>query len=73
MRRTRENGDFTQTHRTEAISRLCAALAATELRLAGPKGPRATNLGFLLQVLRDPRFAGGTYDTSLAEAIARGS
>jgi acetyl-CoA carboxylase biotin carboxylase subunit/3-methylcrotonyl-CoA carboxylase alpha subunit len=59
--------------RTEAISRLCGALAATELRLAGPKGPRATNLGFLLQVLRDPRFVGGTYDTSLAEAVARGS
>jgi acetyl-CoA carboxylase biotin carboxylase subunit/3-methylcrotonyl-CoA carboxylase alpha subunit len=59
--------------RSEAISRLCDALGATELRLAGPKGPRATNLGFLLQVLRDSRFVSGTYDTALAEAIARGN
>jgi 3-methylcrotonyl-CoA carboxylase alpha subunit len=58
--------------RAEAISRLCAALSATELRLAGPKGPRATNLRFLLQVLEDARFVSGTYDTSLAEAVAGG-
>jgi len=59
--------------RGEAIARLDAALAATELRLAGPKGPRATNLDFLRQVLADSRFAAGTYDTSLAEALARTS
>jgi acetyl/propionyl-CoA carboxylase alpha subunit len=59
--------------RTEAIARLDAALAATELRLAGPKGPRATNLDFLRTVLADSRFAAGTYDTSLAEALARPS
>jgi acetyl-CoA carboxylase biotin carboxylase subunit/3-methylcrotonyl-CoA carboxylase alpha subunit len=58
--------------RDEAIVRLRGALEATELRLAGPKGPRATNLGFLVKVLNDVRFASGTYDTSLAEAIARG-
>jgi 3-methylcrotonyl-CoA carboxylase alpha subunit len=59
--------------RQEAISRLAFALQATELRLAGPKGPRATNLAFLLQVLADSRFVAGAYDTSLAEAIARGA
>jgi 3-methylcrotonyl-CoA carboxylase alpha subunit len=58
--------------RAEAIARLHAALAATELRLAGPKGPRATNLAFLLRILEDARFASGTYDTSLAEAVAKG-
>jgi acetyl-CoA carboxylase biotin carboxylase subunit/3-methylcrotonyl-CoA carboxylase alpha subunit len=59
--------------REEAIERLSAALSATELRLAGPKGPRATNIAFLLRVLADARFAQGAYDTSLAEAIARGT
>ena len=58
--------------RSEAIARLAAALRATELRLSGPKGPRATNVGFLLRVLEDARFAGGAYDTSLAETMARG-
>ncbi|HEX3595175.1 MAG TPA: biotin carboxylase N-terminal domain-containing protein [Polyangiaceae bacterium] len=59
--------------RAEAIERLQNALHATELRLVGPKGPRATNLAFLMQVLADSRFVAGTYDTSLAEAIARGA
>jgi acetyl-CoA carboxylase biotin carboxylase subunit/3-methylcrotonyl-CoA carboxylase alpha subunit len=59
--------------REEAIARLSAALRATELRLVGPKGPRATNVAFLLQVLADPRFVRGAYDTSLAEALARGA
>jgi acetyl-CoA carboxylase biotin carboxylase subunit/3-methylcrotonyl-CoA carboxylase alpha subunit len=58
--------------RAEAIARLDAALARTELALAGPKGPRATNLEFLRKVLSAPRFAGGDYDTSLAEGLARG-
>lgn len=58
--------------RTQAIARLDEALAATELRLAGPKGPRATNLTFLRTVLGDLRFRNGSYDTSLAEAIAKG-
>jgi acetyl-CoA carboxylase biotin carboxylase subunit/3-methylcrotonyl-CoA carboxylase alpha subunit len=59
--------------RREAIQRLGAALAATELQLMGPKGPRATNIAFLLKVLADPRFGAGQYDTSLAEAIAKGA
>jgi acetyl-CoA carboxylase biotin carboxylase subunit/3-methylcrotonyl-CoA carboxylase alpha subunit len=59
--------------RAQAILRLDEALAKTELRLAGPKGPRATNLAFLRRVLADARFASGTYDTLLAEALARGT
>jgi 3-methylcrotonyl-CoA carboxylase alpha subunit len=58
--------------RAEAIARLRGALAGTALSLAGPKGPRATNLAFLGQVLADARFASGTYDTLLAEAVAKG-
>jgi acetyl-CoA carboxylase biotin carboxylase subunit/3-methylcrotonyl-CoA carboxylase alpha subunit len=57
--------------RGQAISRLHAALAATELVLAGPKGPRATNLEFLQRVLEDARFQSGTYDTLLADAVTR--
>src|SRR5262249_40437424 len=37
--------------RAEAIERLDGALAATELGLAGPKGPRMTNLAYLRTVL----------------------
>jgi 3-methylcrotonyl-CoA carboxylase alpha subunit len=51
--------------RDEAIERLLAALAATEVTLAGPRGPRATNLGFLQEILRDPEFRAGEYDTGL--------
>jgi acetyl-CoA carboxylase biotin carboxylase subunit/3-methylcrotonyl-CoA carboxylase alpha subunit len=58
--------------RAESIERLDQALAATVLELVGPKGPRATNLAFLRQVLADSRFRGGAYDTSMAEAIAKG-
>jgi acetyl-CoA carboxylase biotin carboxylase subunit/3-methylcrotonyl-CoA carboxylase alpha subunit len=59
--------------RDEAIERLDGALALTELSLIGPKGPRATNLAFLRRVLSDLRFRSGAYDTSLAEAIAKGA
>jgi acetyl-CoA carboxylase biotin carboxylase subunit/3-methylcrotonyl-CoA carboxylase alpha subunit len=51
--------------RDEAIERLLAALAVTEVTLAGPRGPRATNLGFLQEILRDPGFRAGEYDTGL--------
>lgn len=57
--------------RAEAIARLDAALAATKLRLVGPKGERATNLAFLRQVLGSPEFAAGAYDTSLAERLVK--
>ncbi|MCU0654823.1 MAG: ATP-grasp domain-containing protein [Polyangiaceae bacterium] len=58
--------------RASAIARLDRALASTELELVGPRGPASTNLAYLRTVLADPRFAGGSYDTSLAEAIASG-
>ncbi len=58
--------------RQEAIHRLSAALAGTELRLVGPKAPRETNLAFLCRVLEDHRFSSGAYDTSLAECMSRG-
>ncbi len=57
--------------RAQAIERLDAALAATELVLTGPKGPRATNVEFLRQVLRHPDFCAGTYDTGLVERMMR--
>ncbi|HEU4408000.1 MAG TPA: biotin carboxylase N-terminal domain-containing protein [Polyangiaceae bacterium] len=58
--------------RAEAVARLDAALAATTIELVGARGPAQTNLAFLRQVLADPRFAAGDYDTSLAEALAAG-
>ncbi len=57
--------------RTEAISRLDGALAATRLTLMGPKGERATNLAFLRKLLASEQFQSGDYDTALAEALAK--
>lgn len=57
--------------RAEAMARLDAALAATKLRLVGPKGDKVTNLAFLRQVLASPEFASGQYDTSLAEKLVK--
>jgi len=57
--------------RPQAIERLSAALALCQVELVGPKGPRATNLAFLRQVLASPAFQSGEYDTSLAETLAR--
>jgi acetyl-CoA carboxylase biotin carboxylase subunit/3-methylcrotonyl-CoA carboxylase alpha subunit len=57
--------------RAQAIERLDAALAATEIVLLGPKAPRTTNLEFLRKVLASPRFESGDYDTSLAESLAK--
>jgi 3-methylcrotonyl-CoA carboxylase alpha subunit len=51
--------------REEAVERLLAALAATEVAVSGPRGPRATNLAFLQQILTHPAFRSGEYDTSL--------
>jgi 3-methylcrotonyl-CoA carboxylase alpha subunit len=55
--------------RDEAIERLRAALAGTEVALAGPRGPRATNLPLLLAVLDHPDFRSGEYDTGLLAAM----
>lgn len=57
--------------RSEAIARLDAALAATRLRLMGPKGERVTNLEFLRQVLANPEFISRDYDTGLAEKLVK--
>ena len=58
--------------RQEAIDRLDRALEETQLELVGPKGPQATNVEFLRQVLRHRSFVAGQYDTGLAEAMAKG-
>ena len=58
--------------RAEAIARLDAALAGTQLELVGPRGPSATNIAFLRSVLADARFTSGSYDTTFAEALAAG-
>ncbi len=55
--------------RREAIERLRAALAATEISLVGAKGPRNTNLHFLQQVLASEVFAAGDYDTHLVDDL----
>ncbi|HEY3500789.1 MAG TPA: biotin carboxylase N-terminal domain-containing protein [Polyangiaceae bacterium] len=56
--------------RSQAIDRLDAALAKTELALVGPKGPRRTNLEFVRKVLASDEFRRGEYDTGLAATLA---
>ncbi len=58
--------------RAAAIARLDKALAETTIELVGPAGPSQTNLSFLRKVLAAPAFAEGQYDTSFAEALAKG-
>jgi 3-methylcrotonyl-CoA carboxylase alpha subunit len=60
-------------NREEAIERLDAALARTEIELVGARGPRHTNLAFLRAVLAAAEFRVGDYDTSLAERLAQSS
>jgi acetyl/propionyl-CoA carboxylase alpha subunit len=55
--------------REQAILRLDRALAATELSLMGPKGPRVTNLALLRRILAAPDFVAGEYDTALVERL----
>jgi acetyl-CoA carboxylase biotin carboxylase subunit/3-methylcrotonyl-CoA carboxylase alpha subunit len=57
--------------REQALERLRAALAACQIELVGPKGPRATNLAFLQKVLGSAEFRSGQYDTGLAERLSR--
>jgi acetyl-CoA carboxylase biotin carboxylase subunit/3-methylcrotonyl-CoA carboxylase alpha subunit len=57
--------------RRQAVERLDHALAATQLRLVGPKADRVTNLQFLRQVLAAPEFVAGAYDTGLAEKLVK--
>ncbi|HWA71230.1 MAG TPA: biotin carboxylase N-terminal domain-containing protein [Polyangiaceae bacterium] len=55
--------------RAEASARLDRALAATEIRLMGPKSVRQTNLELLRRVLASPEFEAGEYDTGLVERL----
>jgi acetyl/propionyl-CoA carboxylase alpha subunit len=57
--------------REQALERLEAALAACRIELVGPKGPRATNLAFLQNVLASAEFRSGQYDTTLADTLSR--
>jgi acetyl/propionyl-CoA carboxylase alpha subunit len=56
--------------REEAILRLGAALGATEALLAGPKGPRATNLDFLRRFVASAEFSAGNYDTGILDRFS---
>jgi acetyl-CoA carboxylase biotin carboxylase subunit/3-methylcrotonyl-CoA carboxylase alpha subunit len=59
--------------RAAAIARLDQALADTVLDLVAPSGnPAATNLAFLRKALASPAFVEGRYDTTSAEALAKG-
>jgi acetyl/propionyl-CoA carboxylase alpha subunit len=59
--------------RAAAIARLDQALAGTTIDLVAPTGnPAATNLVFLRKVLAAEAFTAGRYDTSFAEALAKG-
>jgi acetyl-CoA carboxylase biotin carboxylase subunit/3-methylcrotonyl-CoA carboxylase alpha subunit len=59
--------------REAAIARLDQALADTVIELVAPSGnPAGTNLGFLRKVLASPAFTEGRYDTTFAEALAKG-
>jgi acetyl-CoA carboxylase biotin carboxylase subunit/3-methylcrotonyl-CoA carboxylase alpha subunit len=59
--------------REAAVARLDQALADTVIDLVTPAGnPAATNLTFLRKVLAAPVFLEGRYDTSFAEALAKG-
>jgi acetyl/propionyl-CoA carboxylase alpha subunit len=55
--------------RAQALSLLIEALEQTEVVLEGPKGPRATNREFLVEVLRSPAFSTGAYDTHLLATL----
>src|SRR5262249_5012088 len=57
--------------RAAAIARLDQALGGTTIDLVGPAGPASTNLAFLRRVLEAEAFAGGAYDTTFAEALAK--
>jgi acetyl-CoA carboxylase biotin carboxylase subunit/3-methylcrotonyl-CoA carboxylase alpha subunit len=59
--------------RAAAIARLDQALADTTIDLVAASGnPARTNLAFLRQALAAEPFLEGTYDTTFAEALAKG-
>jgi acetyl/propionyl-CoA carboxylase alpha subunit len=55
--------------RESARCELLRALGETRIQLDGPKGPRVTNLDFLMRLLQSPPFISGDYDTSLVEQL----
>jgi acetyl-CoA carboxylase biotin carboxylase subunit/3-methylcrotonyl-CoA carboxylase alpha subunit len=59
--------------RNEAIDRMDAALGDTRIELAGAAGPAATNVAFCRQLVTSPAFRDASYDTSFAEALAKGA
>ena len=59
--------------RAEAVARLDEVLAETTIGLIGAAGPAMTNVAFCRQLLATQSFADATYDTSFAEALAKGN
>jgi len=59
--------------RAEAIARLDEVLAETTIGLIGAAGPAMTNVAFCRQLLATEGFSDATYDTSFAEALAKGN
>lgn len=51
--------------RKDALAALRRSLAETRITLTGPKGPRASNVAFLRDLLDDSRLISGDYDTTL--------
>jgi acetyl/propionyl-CoA carboxylase alpha subunit len=51
--------------RSTALDRLVQALAATEIAITGPKGPKTSNVEWLRGLLEDPRIVAGEYDTGV--------
>ena len=59
--------------RHQAIERLDEVLAESSIRLVGAAGLATTNLSFCRQLLASSAFVDATYDTSFAEALAKGT
>jgi acetyl-CoA carboxylase biotin carboxylase subunit/3-methylcrotonyl-CoA carboxylase alpha subunit len=57
--------------RETAIARLADALAATKIEMSGALGPAYTNVAFCRQLVLSDSFADASYDTSVAEALAK--
>jgi acetyl/propionyl-CoA carboxylase alpha subunit len=58
--------------RSDAVTRLRDALSATVVQVVGPKGPRATNLEYLIRLLSTHQFVSGVYAAPLGESAAAG-
>ena len=58
------------SNRSLAIDAMISALGTTELQLEGKTGPKRSNLGLMLEILRGDAFASGEYTTHLVEELA---